>query len=139
MSRRMYTVGFAFNKERDQVALIKKNRPEWQSGYLNGIGGHKEPGETFLQCMAREFKEETGVYIKDWEHFATMEFDEAIVSFYKAFDIDLSELRTTTDEPVVIFNIHDTPRYNKLMYNIPMLIFMALGEKYYLSIRASKP
>ena len=37
-----YVVGFAFDKKRENVALIQKNRPPWQKGKLNGIGGHIE-------------------------------------------------------------------------------------------------
>jgi hypothetical protein len=36
-----YVVGFAFDTD-GRVALIRKNRPEWQAGRLNGIGGHVE-------------------------------------------------------------------------------------------------
>ena len=37
-------VGFAFTEDRRSVILIRKNRPEWQAGRLNGVGGHIEPG-----------------------------------------------------------------------------------------------
>lgn len=37
-----YVAGFLFNKEGNQVALIEKQRPEWQKFQLNGIGGHIE-------------------------------------------------------------------------------------------------
>ena len=56
-----YVVGFLFNKDETQVALVRKNRPEWQAGNLNGIGGKMEVGETTNECMQREFKEETGL------------------------------------------------------------------------------
>ena len=37
-----YVVGFAFNKEKTKVLLIKKTKPDWQAGQLNGIGGKIE-------------------------------------------------------------------------------------------------
>lgn len=40
-------LGFVFNKEHTKIALIKKNRPEWQKDKYNGIGGHIEKKETF--------------------------------------------------------------------------------------------
>jgi 8-oxo-dGTP diphosphatase len=55
-----YVLGFCFNQSLNKVVLIRKRKPEWQSGRLNGVGGHVEPGETTLAAMVREFREETG-------------------------------------------------------------------------------
>lgn len=56
-----YTLGFVFNPERTHVMLIRKTRPQWQAGLLNGIGGKLEEDESDSECMIREFKEETGL------------------------------------------------------------------------------
>jgi 8-oxo-dGTP diphosphatase len=40
-----YVVGFLFNSDTNKVCLIKKNRPQWQKGRLNGVGGHIEDGK----------------------------------------------------------------------------------------------
>lgn len=57
-----YTVGFYFTNELDKVLLIRKAKPQWQMGRLNGIGGafEIEDMENSSKCMAREFGEETG-------------------------------------------------------------------------------
>lgn len=55
-----YTVGFYFNNDLTEVLLIRKAKPAWQAGRLNGIGGSFEGDETAEQCMEREFLEETG-------------------------------------------------------------------------------
>lgn len=34
-----YVAGLAFSTDLQHVALIKKNRPDWQAGKFNGIGG----------------------------------------------------------------------------------------------------
>ncbi len=34
-----YVVGFCFNGDMSKVVLIQKNRPAWQVGKLNGVGG----------------------------------------------------------------------------------------------------
>lgn len=52
-----FVLGFAYDDE--CILLIRKNRPNWQNGYLNGIGGHVEEGETLHEAMSREFNEET--------------------------------------------------------------------------------
>ena len=54
-----YVLGFAFDPLNDRVLLITKNRPEWQDGLLNGLGGHVEDSEAPHHAMQREGAEET--------------------------------------------------------------------------------
>jgi 8-oxo-dGTP diphosphatase len=54
------------------VALIRKRKPAWQRGKLNGIGGKLENGEKPLAAMRREFKEETTLDVAQWTEFAQM-------------------------------------------------------------------
>jgi len=56
-----FVLGFAFSETAGSVLLVRKLRPEWQKGLLNGIGGKIEKGESLLQAMHRECKEETGL------------------------------------------------------------------------------
>jgi 8-oxo-dGTP diphosphatase len=56
-----YVVGFMFSEYCNEIALIKKKRPEWQKGRLNGIGGHIEKNEVPHDAMYREFEEEAGI------------------------------------------------------------------------------
>lgn len=97
-----YCLGFAFDKTLMSVALIKKNRPEWQAGKLNGIGGHVEPGEAPLEAMRREYKEETGYKFDDWKLFCKYHGPDYIMWVYKAQIINLVSLEfmPQTDEPV---------------------------------------
>lgn len=70
-----YVLGFAFNDYKSDVVLIEKNRPEWQKGLLNGVGGKwNGKGESIPEAMVREFKEEAGVYVPEptWKEFARM-------------------------------------------------------------------
>lgn len=66
-----YVVGFLFAGDR-WVLLLRKNRPAWQAGKLNGPGGKVEVGETFAEAMFREFVEEVEYAVTTWEHFATL-------------------------------------------------------------------
>lgn len=45
---------------RENILLIRKDRPEWQKGWLNLPGGRIEEGETPEQAAVRELKEESG-------------------------------------------------------------------------------
>lgn len=65
MAPRRFVLGFCFDFGYHNVLLIEKNRPPWQAGKLNGIGGKIEEGESPAAAMAREFREETGGLVGD--------------------------------------------------------------------------
>ena len=99
-----YVVGFMFDDQIQNVCLIKKNRPEWQLGKLNGVGGKVDARETPLEAMVREFREETGVatLAKTWAHVCTLRFPYAEVDFYAAKNTGFyTAAQTMTDEAVV--------------------------------------
>lgn len=131
-----YVVGYAFSPDGTQVALIEKLRPEWQAGKYNGIGGKIKSGELAMHAMAREFGEETGVYISAdrWLHFRTEEFyntgDDGgtWVRHYvvKTTPAEWDAIHTATDEKVVKlpYPLPETETRN-LVYNMPYLVPMA--------------
>jgi 8-oxo-dGTP pyrophosphatase MutT (NUDIX family) len=63
-----YTVGILFNQKLTRVLLILKSKPDWQKGKFNFPGGSFENGESAVECVAREFKEETDMNIPNWQH-----------------------------------------------------------------------
>lgn len=63
-TKERFVVGFVFSKNPERILLVLKNRPAWQSGKFNGIGGKIENFETPLEAMNREFVEET--YFSGW-------------------------------------------------------------------------
>lgn len=129
-----YTLGFAFDcpegaQSRDtNVALIRKTRPAWQAGKLNGIGGHVEDyDENHHAAMVREFHEETGTLVERWFRFAIMGTDEWNVYVYSAYNVPLHELKTTTDEEVIIVNAYDLP--TDVLFNLRWLVPLALDRQ----------
>jgi 8-oxo-dGTP diphosphatase len=70
-----YCLGFLFSKSRNKVMLIKKKKPEWQAGKLNGVGGKLEKNEMPHDAMVREFYEETGIWVRDWNPVASLQFN----------------------------------------------------------------
>jgi 8-oxo-dGTP pyrophosphatase MutT (NUDIX family) len=69
-----YVVGLMRETLSDRILLIRKNRPAWQAGLLNGPGGKIEPGESPAQAMVREWQEEVGQATdpKDWRLIASL-------------------------------------------------------------------
>ena len=114
------------------VYLIRKNRPQWQQGKLNGIGGHKEIGETFDQCCAREVKEEAGIDLQSkFKHFPTMRFNDALVQAYYAVlsDEERQQVRTCTDEEIQWIPIDAIYMLRKQMIdNIPWMVLAAMNH-----------
>jgi 8-oxo-dGTP pyrophosphatase MutT (NUDIX family) len=47
----------------NKVLLVLKNRPAWQAGFFNLVGGKIEEKETPLEAGIRELKEESGLSI----------------------------------------------------------------------------
>lgn len=99
-----FVCGFLFSPGLDSVALIRKNRPQWMLGRLNGIGGKIEPGETPWQAMCREFEEEAGVAAVPWLLFHREYFPDTSshVFFFCATHAALHKVRTVTDEKVYL-------------------------------------
>lgn len=131
-----YAVGFAFDPVTLSVALVRKNRPAWQNGKLNGIGGHIEIGESPSGAMVREFHEKAGLLVprERWNQFHHVRFPSGShIYFYAAWVPDLmSSVKTTTDEPIELYpSSHFTfARHAEFpdatLYNLCYLIPMAL-------------
>lgn len=98
-----YVCGFLFDNALETVVLIKKEKPSWQKGKWNGVGGHIEKGESPHTAMQREFEEETGLYVSNWYQYAILRCDgEWSVEFFtKCVPHDvLLAVETVTEEQV---------------------------------------
>lgn len=96
-----YVCGLVFHG--NEVMLIQKKRPGWMAGKYNGIGGHVEPGETSLQAMQREAREEAGIEDVQWIAFLQGRVVDktATVDWFCAFVPSDKRGCTMTDENVV--------------------------------------
>ena len=127
-----YVAGFRFSENKDRVLLIEKNRPDWQAGKHNAIGGKIEEGETSIQAMMREFEEETGLQTtaEEWTHFVTLSGNGWTVDFYKSFSEDIYDSKQMTDEKPWIVYIEDkhVHEFCKIIPNLSWLVPLALDE-----------
>lgn len=121
------TLGFIFNKDLTEVLLITKNRPEWQKGAINGLGGKCEKGESMLDCVAREVWEESGLKIvtEDYKYVGELHWTEWEVAVFAAmYSGNKNDAKTLTDEPVVWYRVDNLPKKCKtnLTWLIPLSI-----------------
>lgn len=125
-----YVLGFAFDKDRQRVILIRKNKPDWQAGKLNGVGGKVEGDESVIRAMVREFFEETGAETSttDWEWYGRIYGDGAEVHVFRTFLPHLSACQTMTQELVGAFRT-DVLGHYPCLPNVPALIGMALDPQ----------
>lgn len=124
-----YVTGFLFSSDRKDVALITKINPEWQRGFINGVGGKIELGESPEQAMSREFHEETGVKIiaEQWLCYCVIRRPaKYCVYFLMCIDDNVYNVKSVEKEFVGVYKTNDLP-FN-VISNLRWLIPMALDE-----------
>jgi 8-oxo-dGTP diphosphatase len=120
-----YVLGFAFNSSKDWVVLILKERPAWQKGLFNGVGGHIEKDEEPHEAMSREFWEETGIETEatEWRLVGLMEGDDWDCVLYTIAEDSMMSASTKTDEAIGVFEVNDVLRGDyATISNVPFLI-----------------
>lgn len=135
-----YVAGFLFDETLQHVVLIRKNRPEWQAGKYNAVGGKCEKNEHPLNAMVREFEEEAGLFIAIWTPVCTLSSgthlfdsrqnptdDDWVVDFFASVPPRGTEqlVKTMTDEQVVIINLNHKREWKNMIPNLEWLIPMA--------------
>ena len=107
----LYTLSFLFTTDLKKVLLIEKKRPEWQKGFLNGIGGKVEGDENFVECIERETFEETNLKINyDNSYKGKLIGNNYVVVVYSTLveeNVIKENLKQTTDEKVKLYDINN--------------------------------
>jgi 8-oxo-dGTP diphosphatase len=149
-------VGFLFSKDFKKIVLIEKKRPEWQKGFLNGVGGKIESNETPYQAMCREFTEEADRHIFDWHLFHELDVKSSLtgqliykVHFFWACSHPLNTLNscktknqenliiTEETEYIDVYNVKDLHKLN-VISNLHWLIPMVKDSSHLSSNSISK-
>lgn len=129
-----YAAGFAFDTTLSLVTLVLKDRPAWQKGRFNAVGGHVIFGEDPLSAMVREFKEETGLTTEatDWRHYAKLvganDGGWECAWFWSMLPADtLHRVKGVGAEPIYVLTTTSvTGRHIETVSNLPWLLEMAL-------------
>ena len=125
--RTKYVVGFMYDPTLSKVVLIRKTKPEWQRGLLNGVGGKvgdNIKGETPEQAIDREFKEETGVEGLSWTKFLTLRTPHSELHFFRSIG-NVHRCISLTEEEVGVFDVHDVMDRCDTIPNLRWCIQMA--------------
>ena len=118
-----FVCGFLFSPDRRRVLLIRKNRPAWQAGKLNGVGGKIEPGESPADAIRREFREEAGLDVADWREALTLTAPDWHAHFFRTIG-DVDAARAMTDEGLEVHPVRPLPAdvIPNLAWIVPLLL-----------------
>lgn len=130
-----YVLGFLIDNNKENVILIRKTKPTWQAGALNGVGGKIEDNEYPKDAMVREFFEETGASIINWENYCTMSIrDFSIHCYYSFADQKIlnqcfSKTFDENGEKVGQYKINDIINRKEIIIdNLPWLLSMIVSH-----------
>lgn len=129
MIKTNYVVGFLYNNSLSHVVLIEKQKPQWQQGKLNGVGGHIEKDETSYEAMEREFKEEAGTTVKNWKLSVTLTSTTWRIFFFWATG-SIRLVSTQTNEKIEIVSVRSLPSniIPNLLWLIPLCCDSNIGK-----------
>lgn len=132
-----YSLGFYFDASQTSVLLNLRTKNDWQGGLLNGIGGKQEEFEPMLDCMFREFYEETSIVNnkREWVNFCRLQCMGYYVECYfylSNFDFNRDYIKNClvkAEEKIVQILIKDI--YNHICVpNIYWLVPMAISHDF---------
>lgn len=124
-----YVAGFMFDEAGEEALLVRKNKPEWQRGLYNGVGGKIEAGELPIQAMIREFEEEACIKTdkREWKRFCTITGGFGSVYFYYCFSNKMFDAKPGEEELVKIWSVERVtkglvPVISNLLWLIPLAL-----------------
>lgn len=141
-SMKQHTLAFIFTPTFDKVLLIEKQKPDWQKGKLNGIGGKHDADESSEECVSRETQEETGLDIREdaWKQFSKIkmyDIDVEVDVYAAVYEGNESDAESREDLPVSWVPVRALP--DNVMTNLRIMIpaaveFLKEGEMQMLTL-----
>lgn len=118
-----YVLIHARQQNTDKVLLVHKNRPAWQKGRLNLVGGKVEKNETEVSAAMRELKEETGLQCLLPSFCGAIATNDSVVYCYAVNVLDKTlQPRVEETEKVEWFEISKALADVRLLPNLKVVI-----------------
>lgn len=117
-----YVVSFA-DIDNGDVLLVLKDRPAWQAGRLNLVGGKIEDGETPMEAAVRELQEESGL-IGDMDKLCGIVRGKEVMVYCCRVKVASTEInpRPGETEKVDWYKWEDVKNDPRLMPNLRVII-----------------
>ena len=119
-----FVLALLYSLDGRQVVLIRRTRPEWQAGRVNGLGGRLVPGESAAAAARREVREECGVDVSEWREVLVWEDAEYVMYVMRGESAQARDARTMEDQEVFLADVHALP--HNVIDNLRWLVPLAL-------------
>jgi 8-oxo-dGTP diphosphatase len=120
----VFVLALLYSVDHSQVVLMRRTRPAWQAGRVNGLGGRFIPGETAAMAARREVREECGVDVAEWREVLVWEDAEYVMHVMRGESERAREARTIEDQEVFLADVHALP--HDVIDNLRWLVPLAL-------------
>lgn len=117
------TLGFIYTPDFSKVLLITKQKPVFHKDKINGLGGKCETGESSLDCIVREVKEEADILIesKHWIQIGSIHWTEWHVEVFAAIYTGIiSNIKSLTECEVAWYDTKKLPK--NIISNLSWLV-----------------
>lgn len=108
-----FSLGFIFDASHKKVLLVHKEKPDWQKGKINGIGGKLEQGESPVACIARETREESCLNIpeENWTFLGLLSTKDSwrIHTYMTTYEGNMTDAQKGDHEEIEWFSSEKLP------------------------------
>ena len=124
----VYVLALLFTPDARRVVLMRKERPAWQAGRVNALGGKLLPGESAAEAASREVREEAAarVPVGAWHELVVWRDPVYRMHVLSAFHPAADGARTAEDQEVFLADVDDLPA--ACIENLRWLVPLALDR-----------
>jgi 8-oxo-dGTP diphosphatase len=123
-AKREYVLALLYTADAKQVVLMRRTRPAWQAGRVNGLGGAIVMGELPAEAARREVREECGVDVVEWAEVLVWADAEYRMHVMRAVSDLARGARTVEDQEVFLADVDALPE--NVIDNLRWLVPLAL-------------